>query len=853
MEQEKSFPAPTGILCNLRAEPWGIGTEALHFSWIMHDSAPNARQSAYQILLASTKEKAEHTVGDVYDSGKILSSQSVDVEYKGPTLEKQRAYYLSVRLWNGEGVVSAWSAPVKLITEADDTPMPSVWHDGDARFVFFRRTIAAYLVTGKLTEAFIYVTARETADIRQYVCKLYVEGKLIGVAPTRSAEKLPYHTYDILPYLKKNKKNVIGGICCSGADNRCFSFRVVLCYADGTRKIIASDSKVMTWCGDACFGMEGRFTGYYAMGNEHIRAGLYPKDFSLAEFEDSDWTPARVLGEIDAQSRTPLPMDHLKLLPITPLAYTQKGDHLVFDMGKEVIGILRIHFSSVQEETALRVRLGEQKNEDGTPRYQAATGVTYDEEWLLPKGYGGTVENFGYRAFRYGEIVGLPTDVTAHVELFRLACPFNEKAASMKTTDMLLDSVWDLCKYTIEAATMDLYQDCPTRERGPYEGDAYIHQLSHYAVDRKYDVARYSLEYLYNHPTWCEEYKPLIVLSAWEDYMATGNKDSLAAHYDTLCQKAKVPDETGFVPVLSGNNRPILIDWPPSLRDGHMSFEDGIVHSTVASAFHGAAWLTLANIAQVLGKEEDQKTFLGYGETIKAALASIILPSGALAESPTCMEKKDPSAHASFYPVAFGLLEPKAAQKAMQYVLSRPPMPCNVYGAHFLLTALYEQGFAKEAMALLTSKETNSWYHMLFSLGATTAAEAWDFSLKPNMTMCHAWGSAPLPIAARYIAGVSPVKPGYEVFKVQPRPSGLKEFHLCVPTIRGGVYVDWFQTDAGCQLTVTVPANATAIIGVPKEGKETICVTVDGEKQEGTKEGDRLFFEVASGIHFICW
>lgn len=849
--QDKALAAPTGILCNLRAEPLGVSASKLRFSWQMNDSALGARQTAYQIQIASTREKALIRTGDVYDSGKVFSEQSVNVVYSGPSLAAQRAYYLCLRLWNEKDKASEWSEPLKLITEADNTPMHAIWHKEDARFVFFRKTIPAAMLSDTLSEAFVYVTAEETADIRQYACKLYVEGTLVGVAPTRGVEKLPYHTYDILPYIKKNKPNVIGSIGFSAAENRSLAFRVVLCYEDGTQKIIASDESVRTMAADAAFNMTDRFTGYYAMGNENICTALYPHGFSEASFEESGWSAAHIVREIPASAMTAYTADNMKLLPMAPIVQTQKDGVLSFDMGKEVVGILRIRFSSVSEEIKLKIRLGEQKNPDGTPRYQAATGVKYDEAWCLAAGFAGTVENFGYRAFRYGEIIHLPAGVSAQIEVLRLACPFAAPMSAFKTTDVLLKSIWDMCKYTIETATMDLYQDCPTRERGPYEGDAYIHQLSHYAVDRKYDVARYSLEYLYHHPTWCEEYKPLIVLSAWEDYMATGDATSLAAHYKTLCQKTRVPDETGLVPVPEKGDRPILIDWPPSLRDGHTPFSDGIAHSTVASAFHAAAWLALAKIAAVLGKKEDENTFLAYGETIKAALHRMILPSGALAESLQNREKETPSAHASFYPVAFGLLEKEAAEKAMQYVLSRPAMPCNVYGAQFLLSALFEQGLGEEAIRRLTLKETNSWYHMIFNLGATTVPEAWDFSLKPNMTMCHAWGSAPLHLTARYIAGVSPLNPGYEKLLVMPRPSGLKEFHVCVPTIRGAVCVDWFETSAGAQLTVIVPANTTAKLGIPIGTKNTTQVTVNGTVQTGSREGAHLFFEVEAGMHFI--
>ena len=170
--QEKTLAAPTGILCNLRAEPLGVSISNLRFSWQMNDNALGARQTAYQMQIASTREKARAQEGDVYDSGKVISGQSVNVFYAGPSLEPQRAYYVRLRLWNEADCVSEWSEPLKLITQADNAPFRAIWHKEDARFVFFRKSISKAMLSDTLTEAFIYVTAEETADIRQYACKL---------------------------------------------------------------------------------------------------------------------------------------------------------------------------------------------------------------------------------------------------------------------------------------------------------------------------------------------------------------------------------------------------------------------------------------------------------------------------------------------------------------------------------------------------------------------------------------------------------------------------------------------------------------------------------------------------------
>jgi alpha-L-rhamnosidase len=57
----------------------------------------------------------------------------------------------------------------------------------------------------------------------------------------------------------------------------------------------------------------------------------------------------------------------------------------------------------------------------------------------------------------------------------------------------------------------------------PYEADAYIQQISHYAADREFAIQRYTNAFLIYNPSWPTEWHLHIVLMAWADYMATGD------------------------------------------------------------------------------------------------------------------------------------------------------------------------------------------------------------------------------------------------------------------------------------------------------------------------------------------
>lgn len=116
---------PTGLLCELMEQPHlaVITTRQPRFGWIVNDAAPNATQSAYQILVASSREIIDRDLGDAkraaswrhpadfWDSGKVTSTESVNVPYGGKALGSDWSYWWKVRTWNQRGQGSAWSAP----------------------------------------------------------------------------------------------------------------------------------------------------------------------------------------------------------------------------------------------------------------------------------------------------------------------------------------------------------------------------------------------------------------------------------------------------------------------------------------------------------------------------------------------------------------------------------------------------------------------------------------------------------------------------------------------------------------------------------------------------------------------
>src|SRR5579859_1676310 len=102
--------APTHPRCESMDNPLGIDVVHPRFSWWMQNEARGAKQSAYQIQVASSEEGLSKGEADVWDSEKIENSESVNVPYGGAELKSRRRYFWRVRVWDQDGKPSPYSA-----------------------------------------------------------------------------------------------------------------------------------------------------------------------------------------------------------------------------------------------------------------------------------------------------------------------------------------------------------------------------------------------------------------------------------------------------------------------------------------------------------------------------------------------------------------------------------------------------------------------------------------------------------------------------------------------------------------------------------------------------------------------
>ncbi len=109
------------LRCEYLVDPLGIDVEKPRLSWLIESKRRGERQTAYQVLVASTPELLARDQGDIWNSGKVNSDQSVHVEYAGKPLTSRMSCYWKVRVWDRHEEESTWSKPAMLGSRASDS------------------------------------------------------------------------------------------------------------------------------------------------------------------------------------------------------------------------------------------------------------------------------------------------------------------------------------------------------------------------------------------------------------------------------------------------------------------------------------------------------------------------------------------------------------------------------------------------------------------------------------------------------------------------------------------------------------------------------------------------------------
>ena len=554
---------------------------------------------------------------------------------------------------------------------------------------------------------------------------------------------------------------------------------------------------------------------------------------------------------------SPEPDDVSASLPLQkslqmPVMITHPNHSLLLDFGTDAFSQVRFRFTNVTPNQPITVRLGEMSDScgvctrPGASRRYAVYHFTLDSageySFEIRKDKRNTNPNDNESGvspifmpnyigevypFRYCQIEGYNGSF-----LYRDALrsyvhyPFNDDAADFSSSDTVLNALWNLCKYSMKATSFCGRFVDGDRERIPYASAALVNQLSYYASDGHYSIARTTLEHIINNPTCYTEDILLTLFLAWNDYLYTGDDFILKKYYPQLknitLMYLRQPNgllytgngvtgidnlqKVGF----RGSRFSDFIDLP----DKNVVYERGKCN-TVTNAFHFKSLMLLADIATAIGNKFDADNYRSLARVTQNSVNTKLTDSCGIYVDALGSDNK--SLLANLFALHFGLVDDINRGIIKNYVLSSG-MDCSVYGAQFLLDALFDQGMEGYGLSLLTDTSSHSFYNMIRS-GSTITTEAWNDESKPDQVWNSAYGSAPANIIMRKIMGIEPLTAGFATVSIAPKPSSLSHASITVPSPRGKISVRFEKSSKKFDIYVEIPPNCRARVRLPYSKK----------------------------------
>jgi len=845
------------LSCEYRDNPPGVDNPSPRLSWVIETSRRNYQQSAYQILVATSPEKLTETKADLWNSGKVSSTASLNTAYGGSALVSGQECWWKVRVWDSAGRKSSWSEAaywsMGLLSSGDwagiwindGKPTPADYNSffEDDPVALFRKQ---FTVSKPIERATLYISG-----LGYYEATLNggrIGDAMLDPAWTTYSKRVLYSTYDVTDMLTTGQ-NCIGVVLGNGWYNPLpirlfcsFNFRDFL--AVGRPRVIAqlnikfTDGTTQTVATNTGWKVgEGPILRNNVYLGERYDARLEVTGWDQPGFDDSSWNDANMarepMGTLRAQMTPPVRMTAI----VKPVAMTQPQPGVyIFDMGQNFAGVARLKVTG-SAGTQIRMRYGELLYSDGTLNVSTTRAGYIGESWCHPdpphsadqndvyicKGGGEEVYSarFTFHGFRYVELTGYPgTPTLDTIEGLRMNSDV-DAVGTFACSNPMFNDLWKMFDWTIRSNMFSVQSDCPGREKLGYGGDivssaeAVMFDLDMSNFYRKVvrdfnDAVRPNGGFPETAPYigiadqgfgqgsgpigWGTAH-PLLL---WKLRQYYGETDLLAEQYDAMRNWVNLLDACDVGYIISNG-----------IGD-HASIDPKPTPLTSTAFFYYNAKLC-SDIAGLLGKSADAATYGALANNIKNAFNNQFFNAG------TGVYYTGTQACQAF-PLYFNLV-PSGYRDLVTSVLVEDVadhsghLTTGIFGTKYMFDQLTATDNAYPAF-VISNARTYPGYGYMLNNGATTIWEQWDGGGSRNHPM---FGSV-CEWFMKGLAGISPDPNAVGFDKIIIRPNviaGLSWARGSYDSIRGQVESYWRLEDSILTLDVTVPANATARIYVP--------------------------------------
>ncbi len=885
------------LRCEYQVDALGIDAARPRLSWTIQssDNARNRRQSAYRILVASSSKLLARNAGDLWDSGRTVSTEQCQIAYGGAPLKSWKACFWKVQVWEGR-TPGGWSKPArwemgllqpkdwtgKWLNDGKQSPKSDAdFYAGDPAPLFRK----AFAVRMPIARARLVIAGLG-------YCEASLNGARVGhhaLDPgwTRFEKRVEYRVYDVTAQLARGQ-NCLGILLGNGWYNPLplklfgsFNLREHLAigrprfiaqlrieYRDGSVETVATDQ---TWkVGESAILRNNVYLG------EVVDARTEPLGWEKPGFDDSGWRAPSLaeekLGLLVAPPQPPIRVT--ATWNAVKVSQPNRGVY-VYDLGVNFAGWISLKLD-VTAGTEIRLRYGELLHPDGTLNPMTSVAgqikgfkrgtkesvggpgapeVAWQADTYFTRGGGETyTPKFTFHGFRYVEVTGVPAPLPlSSVTAMRLNSDV-ESVGSFECSNPMLNEIQAMCRRTFLSNIFSVQSDCPHRERLGYGGDIVA---TSEAFMSNFDMAGF---YAKTVRDWSD--------SALPDGMFTDTAPFIGIQYCGVIWAMAHPlliehlnrhyadRRIGEEEYAAAKRWLSLVEkqYPDGIVTDGLSDHEGLsaapADAMVTPLYFQSAKL-LSGLAKRLGQIEDEAHFRQLADKIRGAYVARFVDQAT--------GKVGPGTQASQSFALYTDIVPESARpKVIAYLVKDieahgSHLTTGILGTKFMLDVLSRDGHADLAYAIVTQPDFPGWGWMLKN-GATTLWEHWEFS-DNTFSHNHPMFGSVSQWMMNWLGGIQPDAgaAGFDRIVIHPQtPKGLDWVKSSYRSIRGTIVSNWSRLGRSLKFEVEIPINARAQISLP--AKSVAAITEGGKplpKADGVSvlglRGDIVDFTVGSG------
>ena len=881
------------LKCNGKYNPCYVSKRELWFQWNMTCEKNGDRQSAYQIRV-----KKEGQV--IWDSGRTESEECTYLPYQGSFLSSAETYCWEVKLWNGEGKEGPWSEENYFITGLEGEDWEGQWIGYDkvigepfrpeAPFFCaddFRKGKNQYYLPPvpylrkefelkeNIKDAILFLSAFGIADC-------YLNGERANpdcFSPGLSdyPKTVYYRAYPVKNLLKKGQ-NAVAVLLAdgwfagyTGLTNREWyghlpriKLQLMVEYEDGKRECLVSDG---SWKANY-----GAVREADLLQGETWDQREEPEGWKLAGFDDSGWDSVECGAEypLTPKPYPGLPVEAGKRVHPDQICETEKGSTLVC-FANYVCGFLKITAAG-QRGSSICIRFAEDLNPDGSLWLFGNRSARCQDKFILAgEGTECFCPRFTYHGFRYAEITVRGSVKVKEIEAIPLGTRLEEPTAFW-CSDETVNLVFNMIRATERANLLEIPTDCTARDERlgwGMEGNHFLYAMIRfhnlYPMIQKWladifdgqqkdggleaiapplrmkDVEQYVGDLQSNHG----------IHMVYALYRFYGDRKTAEPYFEPL--------ERYFDFLEQNSDRNLRIatsgDWLGIWEEtNHSDINHGYGEckpSIIGTAHYAITVRMMKELCEGIGKTEAAEKYRNRYEKIRRAFRlNFIQRDGSLRQG------KQAEYLLALAADFFDDGEAKTAVNHLKGMILKDGFVRWLGGTPstpYLLDTLERYGEKELAIEFLRSRRYPSIGYMA-EKGFDTIWERWDAifedgSRHPQVmnALSHIGFTSIGSYLIDGVAGIKCLEPGYKKILIQPGISkALTRCEASYQSLYGEISVSWNWKGGIFHISVTIPANTTAIIEIPCKEDETPCLEV-GTATSLNRKGNHMMMEVTSG------